>query len=163
MGSLLLLVSLLAWASHDASLSLMVTPVTRWVRDTFKTAAPRATAPAAVPLHLEFVINTTSTSAEARRQWHRHRRDLGTASASACLGDLLRITRAPMTSSASRARHVDLGHSDAQARCYLQLNILRLSYILMPIISVSATFADLLYMPFLAPFPSPFDTLRGLA
>jgi hypothetical protein len=33
----------------------------------------------------------------------------------------------------------------------------------MPIISVSATFADLLYMPFLAPFPSPFDTLRGLA
>jgi hypothetical protein len=28
---------------------------------------------------------------------------------------------------------------------------------------VSATFADLLYMLFLAPFSLPFDTLRGLA
>jgi hypothetical protein len=79
-----------------------------------------------------------------------------------------------MTSSATRARHVDLGHGDAQAECYLQLNILRLSYILTTIISVSATFADMLYMFFLALlFPPPrharglgvadLDTLGGLA
>jgi hypothetical protein len=57
----------------------------------------------------------------------------------------------------AHANHDVRSQLHTKAKCLFQLNILTTR------IFVSATFANLLYILFSAHFPSPFDTLRGLA
>jgi hypothetical protein len=56
----------------------------------------------------------------------------------------------------AHANHDVRSRLHAKAKCLFQLNILT------TLILVSVTFANLLYILFSAPFPSPFDTLGGL-